>query len=363
MAIRELRVRGYRSVRDVDLTLGPVNVLVGPNGCGKSNLYRAVHLLAAAADGRLARTFAEEGGMPSALWAGERHKGRVRMTVAVTLDDLAYELSCGLPTPANTAFCLDPEVKEEHVWFLRGAKKVCLLERDHALVQARDAEGNRVSFTSAAPPGESALAELREPERFPALAALRQEFLGWRFYHDFRTDAGSPLRQPQVGVRTTALAHDGRDLAAALQTIREIGDREALAEAVDRAFPGAALHVDSPRGRFSVVLQLPEFRRPFDARELSDGTLRYLCLLAALLSPRPPAVLSLNEPETSIHADLLEPLARLIAAASRQSQLWVTTHSEALAGHIERHTGAAPIRLEKRDGATRLVRAPAPEGD
>jgi predicted ATPase len=358
VSIRELCVRGYRSIQAVDLQLGPVNVLVGPNGCGKSNLYRCLYLLAAAVEGRLARTLAAEGGMPSALWAGERQKGAVRMKVAVTLDSLAYELNCGLPRPATTLFGLDPEVKEERVWFLQGAKKVCLLERDNDHVRARDAEGQRVSFLSAVPPGESALSELREPERFPALYALRQEFSDWRFYHNFRTDVGSPLREPRVGVRTTTLSHDGDDLAAALQTILEIGDRDALAESLDQAFPGATLRIAAPDGRFSVSLKMREFQRAFDARELSDGTLRYLCLLAALLAPRPAALLALNEPESSIHPDLLEPLARLIAGAAKHSQLWVTTHSEALAGHIERHTGAAPTRLEKVGGATRLVRQP-----
>ena len=105
MAITSLHVAGYRSVREVRLTLSRVNVLLGPNGCGKTNLYRALYLLVAAADGRLARTLADEGGMPSVLWAGERPKGPVRMTVGVQVDDLEYELSCGLmpPVPGGSA--------------------------------------------------------------------------------------------------------------------------------------------------------------------------------------------------------------------------------------------------------------------
>src|SRR5207247_329216 len=179
---------------------------------------------------------------------------------------------------------------------------------------ARDGDGRRVSYPMALSDSESVLVQLREPHRFPHLSALREEMLSWRFYHHFRTDAEAPLRHPQVGVRTPVLSHDGRDLAAALQTILEIGDWGGLREAVEHAFPGAelAIHVDGsddrPGGRLSVRLKMPEFRRAFEAPELSDGTLRYLCLLAALLSPRPPAMLALNEPETSIHPDLLEPL-------------------------------------------------------
>jgi predicted ATPase len=362
MAITELSVEGYRSIRKVELRLRPINVLVGPNGVGKTNLYRSMFLLAAAAGGQLARTIVEEGGMPSVLWAGARKKGAVRMLLGVALDQLTYELSCGLPTPPGFAtaeepsmFMLDPEVKEERVWFSDGGPRITLLERNSGSVWARDTEGRRATYPMVLSNSESVLTQLREPHRFPHLSALRQELLGWRFYHHFRTDADAPLRHPQVGVRSPVLSHDGRDLAAALQTIREVGDRVGLDEAIDHAFPGASLCIESPRGRFSFLLHMPGFHDPFDARELSDGTLRYLCLLAALLSPRPPSVLALNEPETSIHPDLLEPLARLLLRASRSSQLWITTHSEALATMIERHSGSAPIRLEKVDGETRVV--------
>ncbi len=89
-----------------------------------------------------------------------------------------------------------------------------------------------------------------------------------------------------------------------------------------------------------------------------DRTLRYLCLLAALLSTRPPALLALNEPETSIHPRLIEPLGRLILSAAQRSQIWITTHSEPLATQLARATGEDPIRLEKVAGETRLMRPP-----
>jgi len=358
MPISSFHVAGYRSIRNLHLPLQQINVLVGPNGCGKTNLYRAMFLLHAVAGGQLARTLATEGGMPSVLWAGERIKNKpVRLTVGVTVDPLAFELSCGLPTPGISKFTLDPQVKEEYVRYLEGGRKVYLLERDHTSVKVRDADGKRVFLPMALSEAESVLAELREPQRFPVLSSLRQEFLHWRFYHQFRTDPAAPVRQPQVGVRTPILSHDGHDLAAALQTILEIGDRGALDEAIALAFPGASLIIEAPRACFGVMLKMPEFQRAFDARELSDGTLHYLCLLAALLSPRPPTLLALNEPETSIHPDLLEPLALLIVRASRDSQLWITTHSKVLAGFIQHHSQVEPIQLEKVGGETRVVEA------
>jgi predicted ATPase len=359
MGIQELRVANYRSIRDLRLPFRQINVLVGANGCGKTNLYRSMLLLFAAARGELARMLVEEGGIPSVLWAGPRKRDeRARMSLGVTCDSLEYELICGVPKPAGSLFDLDPEIKSETVHFLDGRRRVDLLERGIGSVSARDAEGRRITYPMALSPSESVLSQLREPHRFPQLSALRQELLNWRFYHQFRTDAESPLRQPQIGVRTPVLSHDGRDLAAAFQTIHEIGDPMGLAQAVGRAFPGASLEIQGERAQFSLWLKLREFRRPFDARELSDGTLRYLCLLAALLSPRPPAVLALNEPETSIHPDLLDPLAELIVRASRDSQLWITTHSERLAEGIERLSGVSPVRLEKVSGATRIAGQP-----
>ena len=131
--IHELTVAGYRSIRNLRLQLRQVNVLVGPNGCGKSNLYRSMYLLSQAAQGRLARALAEEGGMPSVLWAGARKKGAVRMTLGVRLDDFEYEWQCGLPVPPNP-FPLDPVVKEEHVRVAGpGARKVAIVQIDQVV--------------------------------------------------------------------------------------------------------------------------------------------------------------------------------------------------------------------------------------
>jgi predicted ATPase len=177
----------------------------------------------------------------------------------------------------------------------------------------------------------------------------------WRFYHQFRTDAGSPLRYPQIGVQTNVLSHDRSDLAAALETILEIGDTSALDEGIARAFGGATLHISSNETLFSVQLQVPGLHRPLDAREFSDGQLRFLCLCAALLSPRPPTLIALNEPETSLHPDLYEPLAQLIARASRSTQIWVTTRSRVLADQIGLLANATPVELTLVEGETRRV--------
>ncbi|HEY2498862.1 MAG TPA: AAA family ATPase [Candidatus Angelobacter sp.] len=368
MAIREIHVTGYRSVRNLRLHLSQINVLTGANATGKTNLYNSVFLLAKAAAGGFAQVIAEEGGMPSVLWAGAR-KSRslgsirmegVRMTLGIKTDTFSYELICGLPKQSSgekSAFSLDPEVKEERVWMdTPHGIKVTFFERSPKGAWILDNDERLADYSGELLPTESVLSQLREPHLYPELSSLRTEMSRWRFYHHFRTDAESPLRHPQVGVRTPVLAHDGRDLAAALQTINEVGQSQDLHEAIRQAFPGSSLEIehDEDSGMFAVLLRMPGLRRPLRARELSDGTLRYLCLLAALLSPHPPSLLALNEPETSLHPDLLEPLAKQLVNAGKYSQLWVVTHSQRLAELVEKFSGEAPIRLEITGGETRV---------
>ncbi len=374
MRLTELRVAGYRSLRALRVPLRPVNVIVGPNGCGKSNLYRSVLLLAAGARGELARALAAEGGMPSVLWAGPRRATRrkqepVRLELGLTLEGphgaMSYDLACGLPVPGMpTLFPFDPEVKEETVGVpqARRARPVLLLERKNDSAWLRDREGVRVAYPLELVRSESVLSQLQDPHRYPELSVLRELFARWRFYHQFRSDAESPLRRPRVAVRTFALADDGGDLASALQTIRENGDGEALDAAIARGLPQVArLRLDPGEQGLALSLELKHLPRPITAPELSDGTLRYLCLCAALLSPRPPLLLALNEPEASLHPDLTDGLADLIAHAARRTQLWVTTHSRALAEGIRERTGEAPLELALEGGETVLAGAPRDE--
>jgi predicted ATPase len=231
-----------------------------------------------------------------------------------------------------------------------------LIKRKRASVELRGTASTGDSwerFQSALRTYESVLTEVLDPVRAPELLAVREQIRSWRFYDQVRTDTDSPIRQSQIGTRTPVLDADGRDLAAALQTIIEIGDTDALYGTIEDAFPGSRLHVVETRGRFDLELGAHGLLRPLSAAELSDGTLRYLLLAAALLSPRPPSLMVLNEPETSLHADLLPALARLIARASEHTQIVVVTHARRLVEALTA-TGAQPLCLLKDFGATNL---------
>jgi predicted ATPase len=367
MPLLALDIQGYRSLRSIHLPLERLNVITGPNGSGKSNLYRALWLISQICEGDFARSICREGGLLSVMWAGPRtnHKQPVRMSLGFQTDDLTFQISCGFPQPARTAFGYDPQIKEEFVWHGKHRKpSSMLLDRSPGITWIRDSEGRRVEYPLLLSENESVLSQLREPHRFPELFAIREEVRGWRFYHTFRTDDASPIRTPQVSVRTPVLSHDGSDLAAALQTILEIGDRERLEAAISKALPGRSLVIlanddmptrKSPRcTELMVSLEAEGCARPLVARELSDGTLRFLCLAASLLSPRPPALIAVNEPESSLHPDLLPPLADLIVNAAEHSQIWISTHSSVLADSIQSLSGVRPIRLQLLNGETAI---------
>jgi len=364
LALIELEILGYRSLRNIRLPLQKLNVVTGPNGSGKSNLYRALWLISQICEGSFAQSICREGGLLSAMWAGPRtSKKPVRMSLGFRTEDFNFQISCGFPPPRDSLFGFDPEIKEESVWYgPRRKPTTTLLDRGPGFTWIRDVDGNRVEYPLILGENESVLSQLREPHRFPELFAIREEVRGWRFYHTFRTDDDAPIRSPRVSVRTPVLSHDGSDLAAALQTILEIGDANTLQTIVAEALPGRLLQIlsndelpwrKSPRyTELSVSLETEGCNRFLEARELSDGTLKFLCLAACLLSPRPPRLIALNEPEASLHPDLLLPLAKLIVRASEHSQIWVSTHSSVLAGKIHSLSDAKPIELQLINGET-----------
>ena len=196
------------------------------------------------------------------------------------------------------------------------------------------------------------LASIADPQRAPEMLAVREAVRGWRFYDHFRTDAESPARAAQIGTFTPVLHADGSNLAAALQTILEIRANQALAATVEDAFPGSRLFVTEQNGRFELQLQQHGLLRPLSAAELSDGTLRYLLLTAALLTPRPPELMVLNEPETSLHPDLLPPLARLILAAAKHAQIVVVSHASSLIEELAAAPVCTHLHLVKAFGET-----------
>lgn len=289
-----LAIAHYRSLRELIVPLATLNVITGPNGSGKSSLYRALRLLADTAQGRVIPSLAREGGLPSTLWAGPERFSRgmlagdvpvtgtvrnapVSLKLGFACEDFGYAIDLGLP-PLNsaTAFGLDPVIKRECIWSGPMPRPSTLLvDRRGAQLRTRDETGEWQTVPQPIASFDSMMTEFSDPRGAPEMIAMRERIRSWRFYDHFRTDALAPARLAQVGTHTPVLSDDGGDLAAALQTICEIGDAAALDAAIGDAFPGARLEIDNPgkHGRFEVLMRQPGLLRPLRAAELSDGTL------------------------------------------------------------------------------------------
>ncbi len=375
--LETLAINNYRSIKELVIPLSRLNLITGANGSGKSNLYRALRLLASTAQDGIVAPLASEGGLQSVVWAGpEDRSGAMRRgeiplqrpakgTPAPRLKlgfggkTFGYAVSMGLAQESSespSAFKLDPEFKREAIWsgaFLRSSNM--LIDRDGNVVRRRSDDGWD-TVTHSLPRYESLFSQIGNDRSSPEVFEVREVMRRWRFYDHFRIDVDAPARRSHVGTRTPVLHHDGRDLAAAWQTILEVGDHQALDDAVSDAFPGAHVEIETERdGLFSLVFRQDGLFRPLKAAELSDGTLRYLLLCAALLTARPPELMVLNEPEASLHPDLIPALGRLIRQAATYSQIWVVSHSTRLASALEEDTEFSQITLEKAFSETTVL--------
>lgn len=338
--IHSLHIRGYRSLADFSLKLAPLTVIQGTNGVGKSNLYKALRLFGSLASGTFPQAMAAEGGTPSCLFAGTLAGPPKRKEVVLDLKavDFRWQLTFGLvPTSPGdpTMFRTDPDVKSESVT----SSKI---------------RHSRTEWSRDIPHNESIVSFIRDHKEHALLSTVREEILSWRFYDDFRHDPESPLRQPSPCAWSPILSETGDNLAAAIQTIRESRADDTLEKLIDLAFPGHTLSISSNGSHMELLWDQPNLSRPVKGPELSDGTLQFIALIAALLSPKPPSLLVLNEPENSLNGSLFPALIELIKLANQSSQILVITHSIELAQSLVEELDASSRQLAIQEGATRF---------
>ncbi len=330
-----LSVTGYRRLREVNLPLRPLNVLIGANGVGKSSILDVLSLLAASASGKLAAKISELGGMASILTADGVTDAMFfqLMTSTNSLFPLDYFLSL---TKQAYGYAIDDEIlrdldqdpiKNPKIYLSSSSGVTEYFQRGRMIEpdwQFKDLE----TALSQAPKMRGAADGFRD-----LVAGISD------IYHGLDVSVRAPVRQPQTLLPAQTPGLNGEDLVSCLFTISQTQkDRfEAIEDSLRAAFP-AFQRLDFPpvaAGRITLAWQESGFSRPFYPHELSEGTLRFLWLATLLQSPGLSQVTLIDEPEVSLHPEMLRLLADLMRESSQRTQLIVATHSDRFVRFLE----------------------------
>ena len=284
---------------------------------------------------------------------GTVRKASVSLKLGFSGNDYGYAIDLGLPSPSSSHFCRDPEIKAESQWIGETLTRFNVFAaRNGPSVRIRDEAGAWRQVFAHLAPFDSMMTHCSDPREAPELLLLRERMRDWRFYDHFRTDRDAPARRPQIGTYTPVLGSDGSDLAAAIQTIREIGNPAELDGAVGRCFSGMQDRHHDQRRPFRIADEATWAAAPTEGGRAFrwHAPLSAADRRAAVAAPAD--LMILNEPETSLHPDLLPPLARLIAQAAQRTQIIVVSHAATLVSALETAPQARRIVLEKHLGET-----------
>ena len=350
----------------VELPLEPLNVLIGPNASGKSNLIEALSLLHAAPRD-IQVPIREGGGVPHWLWKGAdlTPTGTVEVTASIRKPmTIRYRLSF---TETSARFELKDEVVED--------ERPTIPNEEQPYFYYRYQEGHPVLNVKGEPKAprqlmredvkldQSILSQRRDPDTYPELTALAHLFERMSFYREFHVGRHTPPRLPQqADLQQDRLLEDASNLGVVLSDLLNQPDvKDRIAENMRDFYPSFHDVITLVRGgTVQIFFREKGLHQNVPATRLSDGSLRYLCLLSVLFDPDPPPIICIEEPELGLHPDVVPEVAKLLVEAAKRSQIFVTTHSDILVDALS-DVPESVIVCEKVDGATQLRRLDANE--
>lgn len=370
-------MEGKRLLRSIQLTnllsygssgssisLEPLNVLIGPNASGKSNLIEALTLLAAAPRDLL-KPIREGGGITEWLWKG-RGPAALATLQTISADEISHSL-------ALSAVRQRTEIVAERLESLSPEKLFYDFRNGTGTIQSRTfvsttfkgKASTSVSLSERSLSREdisidqSVLSQRRDPDVYPELTRVADQFGSMRFFREWNFGRSGVLRRPQpVDLPDEFLLEDGSNLGLVLNDLQNRRSTKKLILDNLRLFYERVEDITTKTQGGTIQIFLHEEGlgdQPIPAYRLSDGTLHFLCLLTILLHPEPPQLICIEEPELGLHPDVLPALAKLLIDASQRTQLIVTTHSEALVSALS-ETPEAVVVCERGDEGTTLRR-------
>ncbi|HEX4964295.1 MAG TPA: AAA family ATPase [Thermoanaerobaculia bacterium] len=366
--LKSITLQGFLSYgpEAVAIPLTALNVLIGPNGSGKSNLVEALSVLRAAPKD-LPLPIRQGGGVKDWLWRGDK-VGSDQASLEIVLSEgqvpgkpaVRYRIVFGAEGGSFTV--IDERVEDEkpkpgssqpHFYFgYENGRPMLNVQQQHRELQRADID-----------PTQSILSQRRDPEAYPELTRLADLLRRILIYRSWQFGPDSSLRSGcRADVRTDALSESLDNLPARLAVLMGTpAIKRQLIELIGELAPGFDDLVVLPEGG-SLQLYLTEGSRSVPAHRLSDGTLRYLCLLAVLLDSDPPPLVVIEEPELGLHPDMLPTLRDLMVTASAKTQLIVTTHSTQMVHAMTDHADSVLV-CEKNNGPTVVSRLRQAEVD
>ncbi len=348
--IHNIRLKNFLSYGNEgeEIELEPLNVLIGANTSGKSNLIEAIGILRAA-PGDLQAAIRYGGGIFDYLWKGEKNTSEAEIEVVLTLEssqNIRYKLKFG---ELYQNFSLvdesieneKPSSDESDVFFFyrfnnKGKIVSTIRERNDSGIETIHEEVWDSGMLQA---NQSILSQLQDVRKYPEITSLRHKLLWILMYRDLPIGRNCQPRRPQqADLPVYPLLEDGSNIGLVLNNLQhQIGSRK-ITEQLQKFYTNAEeLNVRVYGGTVQIFIREEGFIQPIPANRLSDGTLRYLFLMALLLDPTPPSLICLEEPEIGLHPDILPTIAEMLIEASQRTQLIVTTHSDALVSALSEY--------------------------
>jgi predicted ATPase len=342
MKILKLHVEGFRSLKDITWEPGNLNVIIGPNASGKSNLLRFLELMSISAKGNLGKYIQTAGGMEPLVWDGSADKIEMELKCSpieegrlVERDSLTYGFSIKRIGKTST-YTIEKEQLANYYKVKLGTSNepFKLLDRQGLKGYVFDEKQHQLlSPEEHIPEDETLLSMARGPfTRNHFITGFGNELASWCIYHDIHVNQDAAIRQPMIARSEKHIERDGQNLTSVLHTLymtdrqfkKDINDamKAAFGEDFDElVFPPAADQ------RIQLKVRLKSLDRELSAADLSDGTLRFLFLLTVLASPSIQPVIAIDEPESCLHPAMFSIIAEYAVEASKRAQIIFTTHS------------------------------------
>jgi predicted ATPase len=349
MLLQSIKLKNLLSFRDAELELLGLNVLIGPNASGKSNLIAAIGLLKAAPE-NLEAAVQRGGGLRQWIHKASQPGGDAQIEARIDLGRadgaLAYSLAF---TEDDLSLYLVEDLKSCRTgeqFFIRTGEQA-------EIYRSRDKSHEATEMAG----GRSVFAAFRDPLDRTPITRMGQALGAIEIFREFNTGPSSTARNGVAVGSQKFLFDGGGNLALVLQELDFRVTLARLNEYLTRFWQDAeAVRIRIDGGIVQTYVKERGIEEPIPAIRLSDGTLKFLCLMAILLHPAPPALICMEEPELGLHPDALTIVADALREAAGKSQLIVTTHSEALVNALSDEPESVVVCERGVDGGTEFQR-------